>query len=218
MEELITRFRITPWYKEGELKLWTSIEIWFEEDWERLLDIIHVVIQRTPTRLKELDQILSLGGSVYTATERGIEDRVDPTATQAFEEAIQPTDHASTELSEAWSKAYGRDPNASDAWDHAIKAVEAMLRGIVSPNNTQATLGTLIRDLRNGAHKFEFVLTNDLGGVQTLLAMLQLMWPNPDRHGDLQQRRTPSPEEAHAVVQLAVAIVQWAREGQIARR
>jgi hypothetical protein len=32
---------------------------------------------------------------------------------------------------------------------------------------------------------------------------------NPDRHGDLQQRHTPSLEEARAVVQLAVAIVQW---------
>lgn len=31
---------------------------------------------------------------------------------------------------------------------------------------------------------------------------------NPDRQGDLQQRHTPSLEEARAVVQLAVAIVQ----------
>jgi hypothetical protein len=101
---------------------------------------------------------------------------------------------------------------------HAIKAVEAILRGIVSPDNTQATLGTLIRDLRNGGQKFDFVLTNDLGGVNTFLAMLQLMWPNPDRHGDLQQRHIPSLEEARAVVQLAVTIVQWARDGQIVRR
>jgi hypothetical protein len=84
MEELITYFRITPWYKSGEVRLWTSIEASFQEDWERLLDAIHVVIQRTPTRTNRLDEILSLGGSVYTATERGIEDRVDPTANQAL--------------------------------------------------------------------------------------------------------------------------------------
>jgi hypothetical protein len=48
--------------------------------------------------------------------------------------------------------------------------------------------------------------------------MLQLMWPNPDRHGDLQQRHTPSLDEARAVVQLAVAIVQLGREGQIVKK
>jgi hypothetical protein len=98
------------------------------------------------------------------------------------------------------------------------QSVEAILGGIVSPENTQSTLGTLIRDLRDGAHKFEFVLRNDLGGVNTILAMLQLMWPNPDRHGDLQQRHTPSLDEARAVVQLAVAIVQLGREGQIVKK
>jgi hypothetical protein len=46
LEEVITRFRITPWYEEGEVNRWTSIEAWVEEDWERLLDIIHVVIQQ----------------------------------------------------------------------------------------------------------------------------------------------------------------------------
>jgi hypothetical protein len=191
------------------------------EDEERFLDVLHYTLQ-LPTqkekRTDRLEALLASGRSVWRATEKGLERRVEAIATAAFEQAVKPQDAASTELSEAWGKAYGRDSDASDAWDHAIKAVEAILRGIVSPNNTQATLGTLIRDLRNGAHKFKFVLTNDLGGVQTLLAMLQLMWPNPDRHGDLQQRHTPSLDEAHAVVQLAVTIVQWGRDGQIVRR
>jgi hypothetical protein len=62
MGELLTRFRITTlWYEEDGVSLWTSLEMWFEEDWERLLDIIHVVLQRGSTRPEELDQILSLG-------------------------------------------------------------------------------------------------------------------------------------------------------------
>jgi hypothetical protein len=48
--------------------------------------------------------------------------------------------------------------------------------------------------------------------------MLELIWPNPDRHGNPQYRRTPSIQEARQVVQLAVAIVQWGRDGQIVRR
>jgi hypothetical protein len=157
-------------------------------DEERFLDVLHCTLQ-LPTqkekRTERLEALLASGRSVWRATGKGLERRVDATATAAFEQALKPQDAASKELSEAWAKAYARGSDASDAWDHAIKAVEAMLRGTISPNNTQATLGTLIRDLGNGAHKFKFVLTNDLGGVHTLLAMLQLMWPNPDRHGDL---------------------------------
>jgi hypothetical protein len=208
--------------------LFASMLAWADYDEERLLDLLHYTLLlpihgagslMSPTRdWESLDTLLELGRSVWRATEQGLVRRVDPTAAAAFEQAVKPQDAASEELKEAWSKAYGRDPDASDAWDHANKAVEAILRGIISPSNTSATLGTLIRDLRNGAHKFDFVLTNDLGGVQTLLAMLQLMWPNPDRHGDLQVRHTPSLEEARAVVQLAVTVVQWGRDGQIVKR
>jgi hypothetical protein len=196
---------------------------WADFDDERYLDLLHHTLPNVldPWNMNDwqhLESLLRYGGSVWRATKYGLERRVDPTATGAFDQATRISDAVSDELVEGWSNAYGRNPDASDAWDHAIKAVEAILRGIVSPNNTQATLGSIIRDLRNGAHKFDFVLTNDLGGVDTFLAMLQLMWPNPDRHGDLQQRRIPSPDEARAVVHLAITIVQWARDGQIVRR
>jgi hypothetical protein len=203
----------------GRKKLETIFD-WADDD-ERFLDVLHYTLQ-VPTQkdkqTERLEALLASGKSVWRATEKGLERRVDPIATAAFEQTVSPQDAASEELAEAWGKAYGRNPDASDAWDHSIKAVEAILRRIISPSNTQATLGTLIRDLRNGAHKFKFVLTNDFGGVETLLAMMELMWPNPDRHGDLQQRHTPSLEEARAVVQLAVTIVQWARERQIVKR
>ena len=42
------------------------------------------------------------------------------------------------------------------------KLSKRSFRGVVWPANTQARLGTLIRDLREGAHEFEFVLANDL--------------------------------------------------------
>jgi hypothetical protein len=39
--------------------------------------------------------------------------------------------------------------------------------------------------------------------------MLRLIWPNPDRHANPNHRRTPSTEEARAVVHVAVTVVQW---------
>src|SRR5687767_2534999 len=107
------------------------------------------------TSYRALDQILRDGSSAYTATERGIEERVDPTAKVAFEVAIRPGDEAARQLSEAWSKAYGRDPDASDAWDHSIRAVEAALRPIVCPNNKAATLSNVIGELRKPSNPLQ---------------------------------------------------------------
>jgi hypothetical protein len=50
-------------------------------------------------------------------------------------------------------------PRSIRRWGHSIKAVEEILQKIISPDNNSATLGTLIKNLRDGAHKFEFVLT-----------------------------------------------------------
>ena len=161
---------------------------------EYCLDVIHLILQLEPMWVDYLEALLAFGGSAWTATDTGLHRRVDSTAVSAFERASEPADIASRELREAWSNAYAREPDASDAWDHSIKAVEAILRKVISPKNNLATLGTLIRDLRDGAHKFEFVLTNGLGGVPTLIAILQLMYPNPDRHRspDTDSRGSPS--------------------------
>jgi hypothetical protein len=169
LHRVIARLRISTVGWTSKTGAWTPIWAWIHDDHEgeRLLDVVNLVIQLRPSDFATVDELLSDGGSAYAATSRGVEDRVDGAAQAAFEAAIQPRDQASEDLSEAWSKAYGRDPDASDAWDHANKAVEAVLRGIISPENTKATLGTLIRDLRNGGHNFEFVLTSDSGGVPT---------------------------------------------------
>jgi hypothetical protein len=54
--------------------------------------------------------------------------------------------------------------------------------------------------------------------VAPLIAMLALIWPNPDRHGSQEERRVPSQEEAEAVLHLAIALVQWCRKDVIRRR
>ena len=56
---------------------------------------------------------------------------------------------ASAELTEAWIRAYGRDPDPSDAWDHAIKAVEAILIPIVVSKAGQAAVGSRDRCTRS---------------------------------------------------------------------
>jgi hypothetical protein len=201
---------------------WASIEVWFEEDdsGERLLDVVHVVIQVRPADYERVDALLSDGGSAYAATERGIEDRVDATAQRAFDAAINPRDQASAELSEAWSKAYGREPDQSDAWDHSIKAVEAVLRPIVCPNDTKATLGRIIGLLGSTTDPWKFLLRGQDRdySVDALVDMLKLMWPDPNRHGSATPEPPATFEEARYVVQLAVTIVQWGRNDQMVKK
>jgi len=202
-------------------QIFGEIAGWSHGEPDRLLDVIHAAIQVVPDApVGPLDRMLVYGGSVWTATPTGLQRRVDPTAQAAFHAACRPADAASEELVEAWSNAYGRHPNASDAWDHAIKAVELVLIPIVVPNQRQSQIGHVIGQLDKQGQLWEFVLPgpNDDHNIGQFVGMLRLLWPNPDRHGDPQQRRMPTLEEARAVVQLAVTIVQWARDGLITRR
>jgi len=175
------------------------------------------------SQVAHLIEILRAGRSAWTVAPdgRSLVTRVDATATDLFRRATTPADFASEELAEAWEKTYGRNPNASDAWDHAIKACEHALRSIVTPNNPTATLGGILGQLRAQPPQFELILRDNspnptVDPLATLEQILHLMWPNPDRHGS-PDSRTPSQQEAEAVVQLAVTVVQWGR-GDVLRK
>lgn len=193
-----------------------------------LLDAVDVCLHLTPShlvqdyqrdihknRLVELQDTLKLAGSVWRIdkSDTCLVRRVDPVAQTAYERALTADEAASEELATAWRACYGRYPDPSDAWDHAIKAVEHVLKPVVSPKNNSATLGTIIRNLKDGKHKFTLALAaSDGDELGRLIGMLELMWPNPDRHGGGGHRK-PTLREAQAVVQLAITVVQWARDG-----
>jgi hypothetical protein len=148
---------------------------------------------------------------------------VDPTATAAFDMATEPEDLASAELGLAWSKAYGREPDPSDAWDHAIKSVEAVLIPIVVPTQAGAHIGHVIGQLDHQGQQWSTPLQFNQAtppqnpphnSGQALVGMLRLVYPNPDRHVG-PDHREPAIEEARAVVQLVVTVVQWGRDGWI---
>lgn len=174
-----------------------------------------------PTELvSRLRELLELAGSLYTVTEEGyINERVGDETSAALVAATAPQDAASQELHDAWQSAYGRAPDASDAWDHAIKAVEAIVNPNVIPNDSAPTLGKAIHALRDAPPgKFEttFAPHPDHDKIAQLKAALELVWVNPDRH----QGGTSTPPElrtARAVVNLAVALIQCDREDYLIR-
>jgi hypothetical protein len=192
---------------------------------EELLDAVHATLGllrfsrfvfRGPP-YQDVDRILAVARSEWMATEEGLVRRADPTAQAAFELATATPGSASTELKEAWRNAYGRDGDPSDAWDHAVKAVEAILLPTIVPKQDQATIGHAVGELANNGDKWDVGLLFNQSGtprtpltapVEALVGMLRLIWPNPDRHTG-SDHRTPTPEEARVVVQLATAVVQW---------
>lgn len=169
-----------------------------------------------------LRQILAHSGSILTVgpDDKTLVASVDPTMERIATEAIAPGDAASQEVAQAWAKAFGRDPDPSDAWDHAIKAVEDALIPVVVPRQGKANLGHVLGALRGQGQQWRSVYpqADKDHNVQGLVAMLEQIWPNPDRHGGGGGKRPPTLAEARAVVVIAAAVVQLARSGDLVSR
>lgn len=197
-----------------------GILAWTDDDDERLLDVIHYTLQ-IPTRMQkmwnELEILLAYGGSVWQATDRGLQRRVDPTSMEAFSAATAITDRASDHLALAWTGAYGWKPRPASAWHHSIKAVEAGFRSLVCPDNPLAPLSMIIDELKTGQWRLQVRGQARDYAIDPLIQMLELIWPDPNRLDSAAPEAPATREEACAIVQLAVAIVQWSRDGQVVK-
>jgi hypothetical protein len=222
----MARLPLTPGGSDRDiLKQMQSRSLGDEIRFLAVIDALHEdlhssVGQRINRLINQLEQYLRLGNSTWAVApdRKSIVSRVDPTATQMVAQAVAPHDAASDELAEAWRKAYGREPDPSDAWDHSIKAVEALLIPIVVPTQDKPHLGHVLGQLDRQDGHWQLLLTTQQGitPIETLVGMLRLIYPNPDRHPG-PERRVPTLEEAQAAIHLAVTIVQWARSGAIKR-
>ncbi|MGV9827899.1 hypothetical protein [Gordonia sp. NPDC003429] len=81
-----------------------------------------------------------------------------------------------------------------------------MLIPSVVPNQAKPNLGHVVGQLRNQGNQWKLVLPGKAQDhdVSPLVGMLDVIWPNHDRHGGVSSKRQPSEEEARAVVTLAV--------------
>lgn len=191
---------------------------------DKALDVIKGYLYVASEELsKDLRSIFAVSGHTLTVGPdlKSLVEVVDTAMSRLATEAFQPSDRASQELQEAWNNAYGRGPDPSDAWDHAIKAVEALIGPIVEPANDKSTLGTPMGVIRNDAKSKSPRWSATCLKCQTgesaheaVLSVLGRIWANPDRHGS-GTPMDPTLTQARAVVTLAVAVVQMAREGNL---
>jgi hypothetical protein len=130
------------------------------------------------------------------------------------------SDRAGEKLAQAWDKAYGPEAQPTDAYVAAVRAVEILICPLVSPKSDRATLGTVIRDLRNQSSSWSFAMKHG-DGIDTasdVVAVLQLLWKaQNDRHGSGEYADVTT-EEAQAAVLLASTVVGWLAKGMLRRK
>jgi hypothetical protein len=173
-----------------------------------------------------LKTILLDAGSVWTVADAGggrcilmrrVPDGVATAANAAFQ-----LPNGGKRLARAWEATFGVDPNPSEAYRLAVKAVEDASAPVVIPNDPSPTLGKVNQRIEQGGQFKLPHLREEPGGTSShdvLLANLkQIWWGQYDRHGGLPASPLPddvTQEEAETAVMLAVTLVSWFETGKV---
>jgi hypothetical protein len=195
-------------------------------DESRALDVIDWLLGHGFGHAQPLEHILKSAGHVLRVSPDGnrLVERIEPTLWNEYEWATQPDDQASQYMQEAWALAFGRNPNVGDAWSKSIKAIETLLKPIVSPSDDNATLGKMIGALRQAPDKWKCKLPdreykangeiNVKPGIEVFIDVLATIGYQPDRHGS-DQPQDVDETTARSVLFLATTVVGWLRDGAL---
>jgi hypothetical protein len=132
---------------------------------------------------------------------------------------------ASRYLAQAWRKVYGQNPEPTDGYADAVKAVEAVAVPVVLPGKPNAIVHHVRNELEKHPDQWRFVLVEGEtaaagdGSIDVVATMLnRLLRGETERHGLEERNRPSSQAEAEAAVQLAVVLAQWFLDGAIQKR
>jgi hypothetical protein len=189
------------------------------------LDVVDYLLRsNTSIDRRGLEALLASAGSAWTVNARGkgLERRVDSTATLQVSMAIDAGGRPAAHLAIAWAEAFGRNPDPAKAYAEAVKAVEAAVIPVVIPNDKIPTLGKAIGQLRDQPGQFHVAVGPSMPAsrVSLVAQMLDLIWVGQhDRHGhaDPLEPMAVSQREAEAALYLAVTLVQWFKSGVVTR-
>lgn len=197
---------------------------WDMYDESLALDVMDWLLGHGCGHAQSLEHILKSAGHVLRVSPDGnrLVERIDLALWDEYEQVTQLDDQASQYMQEAWALAFGREPNLSDAWGRAIKAIETLLKPIVSPSDNKATLGKMISALRQSPDKWECKLpdrdykangeTNVKPGIEVFIDALATIGYQPDRHGS-DQPQDVDETTARSILFLATTVVGWLRDG-----
>jgi hypothetical protein len=173
------------------------------------------------TAANDLAALLISGGSAWEVVPvpGGSEFQLARRATGPIRKtiaALPPEARAAQHLTAAWNRLAGREPDASVAYREAVRAVEAAAKATILPDDSLATMGKMIKALKEKPEKW----TTRLGSVETVRLMMESVWKGQlDRHGtdDESVPLNVSAEEADAAVTTCVTLVRLFVGGHISR-
>lgn len=185
----------------------------------------YLLAHKDRAKTKDLDALLERGKSAWKVGTRsgkpGLVRRVPVGVQIAADSVMARAGRAGVRLAKAWEELYGVVPNPSEAYRLAIVAVEDAAVPVVSPNNSNATLGTVLKQIED-QKRWRLPMDREHGSApsgEVLVGMIRMLWHGQhDRHGG--QPSAPgnvSKEEATVAVSLAVTLVHWFDAGLVQR-
>ena len=221
---------------KGGSKLRTVYEATTMND-DLMLDVVDSILQHLPALdesgdyvtqnklrvlVAALQSILTESSSAYAvdfSDGMRLVLRVDQTARQACDDLDEQDGGASELLRTAWSTTFSRNPNPSGSYRDAVLAVESVACQAFIPDDQQPSLGKAIGQLRGDLATWTVATLDNQqqASAETLLAMLETVWLNHQRHlgADGSSAQPATQDEAEAVLFLAVTIVQWFERGLV---
>lgn len=218
--------RINLGKRQDGLQLYQALIDLFDSDENFALDIVQGVVElsavvpnirvlsqsMTKANIETLNKVLLSGGSkwhvVINDNKATVEARVNETTSSAYKKLVSGQEDYARLLKTSWEYCYGRGPSPSEAYTYAIKSVESASWHIITPSNTSATLGSLIKDFvaQSKAGKFDTIFNDKKENlsIDAITSVMSRLWQgHSDRHATGPYVE-PSQEEAEAAVHMAI--------------
>jgi hypothetical protein len=189
----------------------------------RVTDYLLSLQYQRSASVQELEAVLLQGRSRWMVGTRhgkpGLVERVPQGVQDAVEGVIASAGTAGALLAKAWADVHGIASQDSAAYANAVRAVETAAIAVVMPKKVDATLGTVIGQMKaDGDWRLPFREHPDAQSADLLLAMLRTLWVgHRDRHGNPDYSDVTH-EEARSAVVLAATLEDWFSAAVVQRR
>lgn len=188
---------------------------------DKFLDSIDLALELIPrdhnihSIVGELNKILEHSSSNLIARKDandfyGLEKRTSDALRTSFESATKSGNSPAHHLKLAWDSLYGKNPNFDLSYSESIKAIEASLIPLVSPNDSAPTITKMRNAIFDKPSKWVFAI----GTPTSVVSLLSEVYENQaSRHGRDYIPEAQNFDEAASIFQVALLVAELISNG-----